>query len=132
MKMNVELTLIAVLFLSLVNPVFAGMQSPNFKIPTSHFSGGSASMDSTEFKMQSSTGQSSPLMDADNPPYSSLHELYPGFWYTLAAEMANCDIAAFAAAFGSLSGDFNYSLMCDFDDDGDVDGMDLFLMPIAF
>ena len=132
MKKIVGLAVMAVLFLSLVNPVFAGMQSANFKIPTSHFSGGGTLMDAVDFKMQSSTGQSSPLMDTDNPPYSLSHELYPGFWYTLTAKMANCNLAAFAAAFGSLSGDVNYSFVCDFDEDEDIDGMDLSLLTIGF
>ncbi len=133
MKKIVWLALMAVLFFSLANPVFAGMQSTNFKIPTSHFSGGGAVMGATDFRMQSSAGQSTPLMDADSPPWSSSYELYPGYWYTLtAAGMADCDLAAFAAAFGSLSGDANYSLACDFDEDGDVDGGDLFLLAFGF
>ena len=132
MKKLVWLVIMAVLFLSLANPVFAGMQSTNFKIPTSHFSGGGAFTGSSNFKMQSSAGQSTPLMDADNPPWSSSYELYPGYWYTLGAGMVDCDLAAFAAAFGSLSGDVNYSLICDFDEDGDVDGGDLFLLAFGF
>ena len=126
MKKIVWLAVMAVLFLGLAKPVFAGMQSANFRIPTSHFPGGGAAMGSADFKMQSSAGQSSPLMDAANPPYSSSYDLYSGFWYTLNAGMANCDLAAFAAAFGSMSGDGNYSFMCDFDKDGDVDGSDLY------
>ncbi len=126
MKKIVWLAVMAVLFLGLSKPVFAGMQSANFKIPTSHFPGGGASMGSADFKMQSSSGQSSPLLDATTPPYSSSYELYPGYWYTLSAGMMDCDLAAFASAFGSLSGDLNYSLVCDFDEDRDVDGSDLY------
>jgi len=132
MKKIVWLALMAVLFFNLTNPVFAGMQSTNFKIPTSHFSGGGAVMGAIDFRMQSSAGQSSPLMDAYDPPGSSSYELYPGYWYTLDAGLADCDLAAFAAAFGSLSGDANYSLICDFDEDGDVDGGDLFLLAFGF
>ncbi len=126
MKKIIWLAVMAALFLGLVNPAFSGMQSANFRIPTSHFPGGGASMGSADFKMQSSSGQSSPLLDATNPPYSSSYELYPGYWYTLSAGMADCDLAAFSSAFGSLSGDGNYSLMCDFDEDGDIDGSDLY------
>ncbi|MGA1823810.1 MAG: BACON domain-containing protein [bacterium] len=36
-----------------------------------------------------------------------------------------CDLASFASAFGSVLGDSNYSLICDMDRDGDVDGTDL-------
>ena len=126
MKKIIWLAVMAALFLGLVNPAFSGMQSANFRIPTSHFPGGGASMGSADFKMQSSSGQSSPLLDATNPPYSSSYELYPGYWYTLSAGMADCNLAAFSSAFGSLSGDGNYSLMCDFDEDGDVDGSDLY------
>jgi len=132
MKKIVWLVIMAVLFLGLANPVFPGMQSTNFKIPTSHFSGGGGAMSSTDFRLQSSAGQSSPLMDADNPPGSSSYELYPGYWYTLDAGLADCDLVAFAAAFGSLNGDVNYSLVCDFDGDGDVDGGDLFLLAFGF
>lgn len=126
MKKIAWLAVMAVLFLGLSKPVFAGMQSANFKIPTSHFPGSGASMGSADFKMQSSLGQSSPLLDVTTPSYSSSYELYPGYWYTLNVGMADCDLAAFASVFGSLSGDENYSLMCDFDEDGDVDGSDLY------
>jgi len=132
MKKLVWLAVMAVFFLGLVSPVFPGMQSTNFKIPVSHFSGGGAAMDSADFAMQSSVGQSSPLMDAADPPGSSSYELYPGYWYTLSAGLADCDLAAFATAFGSLSGDGNYSLFCDFDDDGDVDGGDVFVFTISY
>ncbi len=132
MKKSVWLAVMAVLFIGLANPVCAGMQSANFKIPTSHFSGGGAFTGSANFKMQSSAGQSSPLMDADDPPWSSSYDLYPGYWYTLNAGLADCGLAAFAAAFGSLSGDANYSPVCDFDEDGDVDGEDFFVLIINY
>ncbi|MBW2108005.1 MAG: hypothetical protein JRI36_04970 [Deltaproteobacteria bacterium] len=53
------------------------------------------------------------------------YDLYPGFWYTLDAEMICGDLAGFAAMFGYVSGDPEYSPGCDGEPDGDVDGVDL-------
>ena len=110
--------------------VFAGvalcdMSSANFSIPTSVVSGGGAPMTSINFQTDSTLGQSSPLMDPDNPPWSTSYELFPGFWYTLETGVPECTLPYFAAAFGSVSGDTNYNSVCDFEPDGDVDGSDL-------
>ena len=43
---------------------------------------------SAGYQFQSAIGQPSPLMDQDAPPYSTLYDLYPGFWYTLDAGLA--------------------------------------------
>ena len=77
--------------------------------------------------MNGTVGQSTPLMDPTDPPYSTSYDNYPGFWYTLDAEgPAGCeDLGAFAATYGLLSGDGAYSSACDSDGDGDVDGTDL-------
>ena len=82
-------------------------------------------MSSPSFHMSGTVGQPSPLMDQADPPYSTNYDLYPGFWYTLDAQMVCGDLAAFAAAFGRLSGDPEYSPECDTEPDGDVDGVDL-------
>ena len=36
------------------------------------------------------------------------------------------DLSTFATAYGSASGDTNYNAFCDNDDDGDIDGVDLY------
>ena len=40
-------------------------------------------MSSANFQMNSTLGQSSPLMDSDDPPVSENFTLNPGFWYTI-------------------------------------------------
>lgn len=40
------------------------------------------------------------------------------------------DLSTFAAAYGSVSGDTNYNASCDHNDDGDVDGVDLYELAI--
>ncbi len=103
----------------------AGMASANFQITTSVFSGGVSPMASENFKNNSTLGQPSPIMDPEDPPWSSAYDLYPGFWYTLEAGTGCDNLAAFAAAFGHVSGDAGYCPVCDSEPDGDVDGEDL-------
>lgn len=120
--------IVSVLFfiLCLAQPAFCEMASDNYRIPTSVLSGGGGGMSSTNYQMISTMGQPSPLMDQANPPYSTSFALFPGFWYTLGAGVVTCDdLETFAAAFGSVIGDANYCAACDFDEDGDVDGIDL-------
>jgi phage anti-repressor protein len=62
---------------------FASMGSQNFRISTSVISGGGAAMSSENFQMNSTLGQSSPLMPPDAPPGSENFGLSPGFWYTI-------------------------------------------------
>jgi hypothetical protein len=71
--------------LGLPLPALAGMQSENYHIPTSVLSGGGAPVSSDSYQTDSTLGQSSPLMDPADPPYSSSYELHPGFWYTTEA-----------------------------------------------
>lgn len=42
------------------------------------------------------------------------------------------DLASFAPAYGSVSGNTNYSSACDFDNDSDVDGSDLAKLAVTF
>ncbi len=65
---------------------FAQMASENYSIPTSVFSGGGASMSSTSYLNTATLGQSTPLADPGDPPYSTSFELFPGFWNTLEAD----------------------------------------------
>ena len=102
----------------------AGSSSENYSIPTSVLSGGGGAMGSAGFRGQGTLGQPSPMMDPADPPYSDAYGLYPGFWYTLEAAVG-CDLASFAAAFGTVSGEPGYNPGCDAEPDGDVDGVDL-------
>jgi hypothetical protein len=105
---------------------FAQMQSDNYSIPSSVQSSGGTPMTSDNYKAEATFGQPSPLMDTDDPPYSASYDLYPGFWYTMAASPAGCeDLLSFAGIYGSVSSDPNYSSSCDTDVDSDVDGSDL-------
>ena len=104
---------------------FGGMESDSYAITTAVVSGGGGSMASDNYQLQSTIGQPSPLLDQAAPPYSDVYDLYPGFWYTIETGPVCVDLAAFAAAFGSLDGDGNYDISCDLNSDGDVDGSDL-------
>ena len=122
----------------------AGMESANFSIPTSVVSGGGSPASSTNFQTDATLGQPSPLMDTADPPYSTIYDLYPGFWYTVAAEpMDACegdfdndgdvdgsDLATFAADFGRT--DCVDDCEGNFDEDGDVDGSDLAVFAADF
>ncbi len=104
----------------------AQMQSENYSIPTSVLSGGGAPMESASFETSSTLGQPSPLMDPADPPYSANYDLYPGFWYALDPGPAGCeDLSSFASAYGAINSEPNYSSVCDYDGDGNVDGSDL-------
>lgn len=83
---------------------FAEMQSDNYRIPSSVFSGPGAHTGSTNYQIDSTLGQPSPLMDPSDPPSSSNYNLDPGFWYTVNASGCEGDFEPF---------------------DGDVDGSDL-------
>jgi hypothetical protein len=118
--------LVVCLVLVLAPAAFCGMQSSSYAITTTVVSGGGGAMTSSSYNLQATIGQPTPLLDQADPPYSTTYDLYPGFWYTLSATSPVCaDLAAFAAAFGSLDGDLNFNIFCDLNSDGDVDGSDL-------
>jgi len=58
------------------------IQSENYRIPSSVISSGGAPMSSANYQMNSTTGQSSPLAEADQIPQSANYINEPGFWYT--------------------------------------------------
>ena len=83
----------------------AGMESDNYRIPTSVFSGGGTPTGSTNYQTDSTLGQSSPLMEEEQNPFSDNYDNYPGFWYTF--EMAAVDICEC---------DLNHDTKCDMQD----------------
>jgi hypothetical protein len=106
MSKNRFRTILALVFILSFVPVARGqMQSINFRITTSAMSGGGAPMAADNYNTESTLGQSSPLMDPLDPSFSDTYDLYPGFWYVIAAFESTCP------------GDFN--------GDKDVDGSDL-------
>jgi len=96
MKRKMLLILFFQLFVfGIFNSGFAEMSSENFSIPTSVLSGGGAPMSSANFKANTTLGQSSPLMNPDDPPLSTNYGLLPGFWYTVdtaVADFCECDL----------------------------------------
>ena len=127
MSKNTIIMGLTLAFILSVGPMAGGqMQSTDYRITTSAMSGGGGPMASDNYNMESTLGQSSPLMNPADPPWSPNYDLFPGLWYTLATAIPVCDgIASFAAAYGSTSLDANYNASCDMDIDGDVDGGDL-------
>ena len=84
---------------------FAQMASGSFRIGGSVHSAGGQPTGSTNFQLNGTLGQPSPLMDPLSPPYSNTYDLFPGFWYAVAALESTCP--------------------GDFDGDKDADGADL-------
>ncbi len=94
-------------------------------------------MGSSNFQMNATLGQPSPLMNAADPPYSTGFELFPGFWYTVNVDLPvylcpadfepdgdvdEDDLTTLAAGFGTTT------VPTDTDGDLDMDGVDLFEM----
>ena len=101
--MRIELYLTTIcMILIFSQTIYAGMESTHYSIPTSVLSGGGTPMTSSSFQTNGTIGQPSPL----NPGLSTTFEVNPGFWYTLSKSNCIWDI-------------FN-------DNDGDVDGVDLY------
>jgi len=84
---------------------FGEMQSDSFRILSSVQSGGGIPAGSVNYQINGTVGQPSPLMDPFELPLSTTYDLYPGFWYVIAALESTCP--------------------GDFDGDKDVDGADL-------
>ena len=87
------------------------IQSENYGITTSEFSGGGTLAESApggSYENNATLGQPSPIINPELPqPGSNNYELYPGFQYTLGAGIPECDLLSFATAFGSIFGDEN-------------------------
>ena len=104
MKFKYFVMVLAVTLVFVAGKTAAEMASTNYRINSTVMSGGGGPMGSTNFQMNNTLGQPSPLMEQGMDPYSDNYGLLPGFWYTL----------------GVGSG-----CIYDYFDDGDVDGVDL-------
>ncbi len=104
MKFKSKLAAVLVLILGLPCLSAADMASENYRITTTVMSGGGGAMGSTNYQLNGTLGQPSPLIDPADPPWSTNYDLLTGFWYTLGAG-------------GGCAWDDN--------GDGDVDGTDL-------
>ncbi len=103
--LSVSLFVVTIFIAMLVMSASAAeMSSNNFRITTTVISGGGRPMSSSNYQMNGTAGQPSPLIDPALPPQSTNYDLLTGFWYTIAA--------------GS-------GCLYDYFDDGDVDGTDL-------
>ena len=83
MKYRCLITVLALILMFTPAQTAAEMSSTNYRITTTVMSGGGAPMGSTNFQMNSTLGQPSPLMEQGMDPYSDNYGLLPGFWYTL-------------------------------------------------
>lgn len=104
-KNRLRMILTLTLIFSLVPVARGQMQSINYRITTSVMSGSGVPMASDYYNMDATLGQPSPLIDPQYPPFSNTYDLYPGFWYVIAAFESTCP--------------------GDIDGDKDVDGSDL-------
>jgi hypothetical protein len=102
MKITTIILVMFCLCLGMPIPGDADMSSTNYRITTTVVSGGGGPMASTNYKMNATLGQPSPLIDTTDSPWSTDYEMLTGFWYTLGGGCAY-----------------------DYDTDGDVDGADL-------
>ena len=104
MKKTNIISLSAVIFVfCIIETGYAQMGSENFRIQSAVQSGSGTRMDSNSYQLNSTLGQSSPLINSDDPPFSVNYDLYSGFWY--AVKSNTCE--------------------GDYDGDTDVDGLDL-------
>jgi hypothetical protein len=103
---NSILFLLAVLLVLSPIAVSADMDSENYHMGSTAFSGGGNPTGSSNYTMEGTIGQPSPLMDPIDPPMSVSYDLWPGFWYAALAEGSTCP--------------------GDSEPDGDVDGTDLY------
>ena len=73
------------------------------------------------------------LTDTDEDGFSDYNEIQAGSDPLDENSIPGCeDLPSFAGTYGSTSSDLNYSMSCDFDGDGDVDGSDLAEMSEGF
>ena len=61
----------------------ASQSSTNYIIQNNVLSDGIAEMGSANYSLISTFGQSTPLTDQTDTPYSTYYDLYSGFWYAI-------------------------------------------------
>ncbi len=103
----------------------AQMASQSYRISTSCFSSLWDEIVSVNYSSEAVLGQSSPVMDSDNQPLSTNFDNQPGFIYTLDAVLECESPESFARAYGTTAADSRYNPACEWDFDGDIDGIDL-------
>jgi hypothetical protein len=97
--------LLAYLALCFSSEAITEMASENYHMGSTTFSSGGAPTGSASYRMNSTFGQPSPLMNPIEPPISDSYDLYPGFWYAIVSASDTCP------------GDDDF--------DKDIDGVDL-------
>ena len=132
---------LVILLIGLVITVEAKMTSTNYTISTTVMSGGGGPMESANYRIIGTLGQSSPLIDPAFPPQSPNYDLLTGFWYTIGStppfsacpadfepdgDVDDDDLTILAEGFGESG------LVVDTDEDGDMDGKDLWEMVMDF
>ena len=129
MKKSVLSALTLVPLIWLAHSAFAAMSSSNYAIPSSVLSGGGAPMASANYQMNSTLGQSSPLMDPASPPFSANYMDFPGFWHTQVAACVligdlNGDGSVNIFDFGIFRANYPTGMICDLNGDGFVNIFD--------
>ena len=90
-KMSLYCVGITVIVVAIAVPWgYAEMSSSSYQIPCTVLSGGHGPMVSATYQLNGTVGQSSPLMDPLEAPFSDNYDLYPGFWYAVTAFEGTC------------------------------------------
>jgi len=71
------------LLMGLIVDAAASQSSTNYSIQSNVLSDGIGEMGSTNYRLMSTLGQSTPPIDQADTPYSTYYDLYSGFWYTM-------------------------------------------------
>jgi hypothetical protein len=119
-NLRIILALTAIVLILLLPGIITAsdMTSTSFTSSNTAISGGGLPAASTSYNTNSTVGQSTPLMDPQDPPFSDGFDLFPGFWYTVAAVGRTCpgddngdkdvegaDLAAYAAGAMTIGWD---------------------------
>ena len=79
MKITAIVSIMVCLCLGLALPAHAGMSSASYRIPTTVMSGGGGPMASASYRLNSTAGQPTPIMEDGMDPFSASYGLLPGF-----------------------------------------------------
>ena len=80
-----------VLFMGFSTDADASQSSTNYIIQSNVISNGIGEMASTNYSLRSTIGQSTPLIDQTDAPYSINYDLYSGFWYTFGVDIPQAE-----------------------------------------